>query len=190
MSEMLENAGGRRLNRWRLAGWSAAGLVLLLPLVAMQFTDEVNWTLSDFVFAGVLLAGAGVPFEAAVRKTANSAYRAGVGVALAAAFLLVWVNGAVGIIRSENNVANLMYGGVLAVAIAGAFVAQCRSGGMARAMFATALAQALVGMIALGFGLGAAGPGWPLDVLGCTGLFGALWLVSAWLFWKAAHGAT
>ncbi len=51
------------------------------------------------------------------------AYRFAVGVALAAAFLLVWMNLAVGLIGSEDNPANLMYFGVLAVGFIGAIIA-------------------------------------------------------------------
>lgn len=54
----------------------ATGLILLLPLVAMQFTDEVDWSVADFVFAGVLLAATGLLLELAVRKPRNIAYRA------------------------------------------------------------------------------------------------------------------
>jgi hypothetical protein len=46
-------------------------LVLALPLVVMQFSDEVVWSLSDFVLAGVLLATIGVAFELALRKAGN-----------------------------------------------------------------------------------------------------------------------
>ena len=53
--------------------------------------------------------------ELAARMTGNSAYRAAVGVAVAAAFILVWMNLAVGIIGTEDNPAKLMYGGVLPV---------------------------------------------------------------------------
>src|SRR5687767_8759422 len=77
------NGGGRRGSRWRIAGWGAAALILLLPLVAMQFTDEVNWDVADFAFAGALLIGVGVAYELAVRKTGDTEYRAAVGVALA-----------------------------------------------------------------------------------------------------------
>ena len=89
--------------------------------------------------------------------TGNSAYRAAVGVALAAAFILVWVNLAVGIIGSEDNPANVMYGGVLAVGIIGAIIARFQPHGMARALVATALAQALVAVIALIAGWGSTG---------------------------------
>ena len=185
-----ENGGGRHLSPWRIAAWTAAALVLLLPLVAMQFTDEVNWTASDFVFAGALILGVGVTYEFAARKTGDTAYRTAVGVALAAAFLLIWVNGAVGIIGSENNPANLMYGGVLAVGIVGTLIARFQPQGMARTLFMTTLAQVLVPVIALII--------WkpPVvsaeDVLGVIGVFAlngffaALWVGSALLFRKAA----
>jgi hypothetical protein len=183
-----ESGVGRRGNRSRIAGWSAATLLLLLPLVAMQFTDEVVWDVADFAIAGTLLVGAGVTLELAARRTGNGAYRAAVGVALGAAVILVWVNGAVGVIGSESNDANLMYGGVLAVGVIGALIARFRPHGMARALLATALAQALVAVIALIAGLGSTGPIWPRDILMLTGFFVALWLGSASLFQKAARG--
>jgi hypothetical protein len=187
MAGNTENGGGRRGSRWRIAAWAAAALVLLLPLVAMQFTDEVNWDVADFVLAGALLVGVGVPYELAVRKTGDPAYRAAVGVALAAAFLLVWVNGAVGIIGSEDNDANLMYGGVFAVGVVGSIIARFRPRGMARALVATALAQASVAVVALVAGLGSPGSG-PLEIVALNGFFVALFVGSALLFRKAARG--
>ena len=187
MSGNTENGSGRRGSRWRIAAWAVAALILLLPLVAMQFTDEVNWDVADFAFAGALLIGTGITYELAVRKTGDTAYRAAVGVALAAAFILVWVNSAVGIIGTESDDANLMYGGVLAVGIIGAIIARFQPHGMARALFATALAQALVAVIALLAGLGSpwSGPG---EILILNGFFVALFAGSALLFRKAARG--
>ena len=165
----------------------AAALVLLLPLLAMQITDEVVWTVFDFAFAGVLLVGTVLMYELAARKAPNIAYRAAVGVALATAFILIWITGAVGIIGSEENDANLMYFGVLAVGLVGAIIARFRSQGPALAMLAAALAQVSVGVIALIGGLGSTGPSWPWDVVSVTGFFAALWLASAWLFRRAAR---
>jgi hypothetical protein len=63
----------------------ATGLVLLLPLVAMQITDEVDWGVFDFVAAGVLVAGTGLLLERAVRKPGSIVYRgAAVAVGVAA----------------------------------------------------------------------------------------------------------
>lgn len=171
----------------RIAAWATAALILLLPLVAMQFTDEVTWDVVDFAVAGALLVGAGVTYELVVKKTGNTAYRAAVGVALAAAVILVWANGAVGIIGNEGNVANLMWVGVLAVGIIAAIIARFEPHGMARALFATALSQALVAVIALVAGLGSTSPIWPRDILILTGFFVTLWLGSAWLFRRAAR---
>ena len=187
MTGNMENGSGRRGNRWRIAAWTIAALILLLPLVAMQFTDEVNWTVGDFVFAGALIIGTGIIYELAARKTGDTAYRAGVGVALAAAFILVWMNGAVGIIGTEDNPANLMYGGVLVVGIIGALIARFQPHGMARALLATALAQALVAVIALIGGLGAPGSG-PGEIVFLNGFFAALFIGSALLFRQVACG--
>jgi hypothetical protein len=186
---MAVNAGrgrGRRPSRWRIGAWGAAALLLLLPLVAMQFTDEVDWDVGDFAIFGAMLVVAGGIYELAARMTENNAYRAAVGVALAAAFILVWLSLGVGIIGEDGHPANLMYFGVLAVGIIGALIARFQPPGMARALLAMALAQALVAVIALIAGLGTpASP--PLEILLLNGFFVALWLTSAWLFRKAVR---
>ena len=144
------------------------------------------WDIVDFIVFAAMVSGVGVIYTLAKRKADNAAYRFAVGVALAAAFILIWVNGAVGIIGDESNDANMMFFGVLAVGIIGAIIARLESTGMVRAMCATALAQAAVAAIALIAGLGSSAPIWPKDILVMTGLFVALWLLSAWLFRKAA----
>src|SRR5688572_6707106 len=53
--------------------------ILMVPLVGMQFSDEVLWTLSDFVFAGTLIFGTGLLYQLATRMTGNAAYRTAVG---------------------------------------------------------------------------------------------------------------
>jgi ABC-type uncharacterized transport system permease subunit len=184
MAGNTEIGGGRRGSRWRIAVWGTAAF-LLLPLVAMQFTDEVNWDETDLAVIGAMLAVACGTYELAARMAGNSAYRAAVGVAVAAAFILVWMNLAVGIIGTEDNPANLMYGGVLAVGIIGTVIARFQP----RAVVATALAQVLVAVIAVIAGMGySASP--PLEILGVTALFAVLWLISAWLFRKAAREQT
>ena len=167
----------------------AAALLLMLPLLAMQVTEHVQWDLADFVVAGALLVGTGVMYELAARKAANTAYRAAVGIALAGALILVWLNLAVGLIGTEDDRANLMYVGVLAVGIIGAALARFRPHGMARALFATALAQALVGVIALIYGLGAPVSG-ALELLALNGFFVALFVGSALSFRYAAREHT
>lgn len=71
--------------------------LLMVPLVAMQFTSEVNWTPADFVAAGVLLAGTGTLYVLASRRASSARQRAWIGAALALALVVVWVELAVGI---------------------------------------------------------------------------------------------
>jgi hypothetical protein len=186
MAGNAENGGRRRGGIWGTAPWMIAILVLLLPLGAMQFTDEVAWDETDFAVMGTMLFGACGAYETAARMTGNTAYRAAVGVALGAAFMLIWMSLAVGIIGSEDNPANLMYGGVLAVGILGALIVRFEPCCIACVLAVTALAQVLVGMIALFGGLGSAGANWPEVIVFLTGFFAVLWLISALLFRKAA----
>lgn len=146
----------------------------------------MNWDALDFVVFIALLLAVGVAYKLATRMAANNTYRFGVALALAASFILIWVNGAVGIIGNEDNEANMLYLGVLAVGIIGAALARFRPRGMARALLATAIAQAAVAIVALVAGWGSSGPAWPADVLVLTAFFVALWLGSALLFRRAA----
>lgn len=57
----------------------ATGFLLLLPLLAMQFTNEVVWDLADFIVAGVLLFGTGLTYKLAAIKVGNIVYRSAVG---------------------------------------------------------------------------------------------------------------
>jgi len=83
----------------RVIGRLALGtaLVLLVPLLAMQFTDEVDWTLSDFLAAGALLFGAGLAYQLAAPRVSSRVRRAAVGLAIGAVLLIVWIALAVGI---------------------------------------------------------------------------------------------
>lgn len=101
-------------NPWRLLLWGTVTTLLLLPLIAMQFTTEVNWTSSDFVVAGILLGGTALLIELGCRFSANLAGRAGWALLVLTCLLLIWINLAVGIIGSEDNPANLLYLVVLA----------------------------------------------------------------------------
>ncbi|UOR04158.1 hypothetical protein MUN82_14535 [Hymenobacter aerilatus] len=168
----------------------ATGLLLLIPLVAMQYTAEVNWTFSDFVFGAVVLFGAGSTFVLIARMGSNGTYRVAAGVGVVAGLLLVWANAAVGLVGSEDNPANLLYGGVLAVALLGAFVARFRPLGMSNAMFAAALTYVLVTAIALFVWTPSGEAAEPqvrlLNVLVANGVFAAIWAVAGVLFRRAS----
>ena len=72
-------------------------LLLLLPLIAMQFTIEVNWTLFDFIVAGALLLGTGLMCELVIIKMNKIKYRVASCVTLLVILLLIWAELAVGI---------------------------------------------------------------------------------------------
>jgi hypothetical protein len=135
----------------------------------------------------VLLVGTGLAYLLVARTAGNIAHRAAVAVALAAAFMLVFLVGAVGVIGEDGDRADLMYGGVLAVGIVGAVVARFRPHGMARALLAMALAQALVAVIALIAGKHEAPMSSVAEIVLLNGLFVALFIGSAWLFRHAAR---
>lgn len=147
----------------------------------------MGWDVLDFALFVALLAGVGVIYALVARTRSSTVYRAAAAIALAAAFILIWINGAVGIIGDENNDANMMFFGVLAIGLTGSLVARFQPQGMARALLATGLAQVLVAAVALIGGLGSTGPIWPRDILILTAFFTALWLASALLFRKAAR---
>lgn len=90
------------------------------------------------------------PHEDLMHLQSNTAYRFAVGLALTAAFLIVWLNAAAGLIGIEDDdPANLLYFGVLAIGFIGAIISRLQPGGLARVLFATAVAQALVAAIAI-----------------------------------------
>ena len=72
-------------------------LLLLIPLIAMQFTDEVDWKLNDFVIMGVLLLGTGLMCELVMRKVKKIEHRIVIIIAILAALFLIWVELAVGV---------------------------------------------------------------------------------------------
>ena len=166
----------------------ATAFLLLIPLVAMQFSQEMKWDLADFVIAGVLLFGTGLTYVVVSRMGNTTSYRLGAGVAVLAGLLLIWINLAVGFLGSENNPANLLFGAVLVVASVGALVARFRPLGMSRAMFAAALTQFAVPLVAaliykpeVDLGM--------LKVLVLNTIFSGIWATSGWLFRRAASAA-
>ena len=186
MAERASN-GSKGGNPWLTAAWtSGAAIILLTPLIAMQFSDEVNWTVGDFVIAGAMLLGAGVTYELAARA-GSFAYQAGVVVALGTGILNIWTTGAVGIIGSENNPGNLLYLAVVALAIAGVIIAQGRAARMVWAMGLAAIATLSVPVVAYN---GVADPVSDVmapEVFIATGVLAAGWTLSAFFFHKAAR---
>jgi len=97
MTSLARMDVGRIGRLWRVGLWGLIAALLLLPLVAMQFTAEVVWDSADFAFAGLLLVGAGLLFELAARATRSLMWRLAVGAGLLLGVLLVWADAAVGV---------------------------------------------------------------------------------------------
>lgn len=72
-------------------------ILLFIPLLAMQFTDEVNWTLLDFTVAAVLLLGTGLLCELVMRTVNKIGYQIAICAVILVALLLIWIELAVGI---------------------------------------------------------------------------------------------
>jgi hypothetical protein len=177
----IEDRGGPRWSPWRIAGWSVAALLLLLPAAAMQFTSEVVWDETDFIAMGILVGSVGLGIEFLVRRSSSLAYRLGAVIALLTVFLTIWVNLAVGMIGSEDNPHNLLFGGVIAVALIGAPLVRFEAAGMARVLILAAVAQAAAGASGL-----------PADPRGgiFSLIFAGPWLLAAALFWSSARSQT
>lgn len=73
-------------------------VILVTPLIAMQFSSEVNWSFVDFVVAGFLLLIAGFLFDVTFRKVRNKKWRYLVGIGIILLFLMIWAELAVGIL--------------------------------------------------------------------------------------------
>lgn len=72
-------------------------LLMAIPFIVMQFTDEVNWTLFDFIAAGILLLSAGLMCEFVIRKVNKTTHRIAICAAILALLFLMWAELAVGI---------------------------------------------------------------------------------------------
>jgi Kef-type K+ transport system membrane component KefB len=75
----------------------AVAIILCIPLIAMQFTDEVNWTLSDFVVMGLILLSTGLLCELVLRKVTKIQHRIILCALLIFGLFIVWAELAVGI---------------------------------------------------------------------------------------------
>ncbi|UOK41839.1 hypothetical protein [Flavobacterium enshiense] len=72
-------------------------ILLFIPFIAMQFTDEVNWSLFDFIVAGVLLLSTGLMCELVIRKVSKTEHKVTLCAALLVVLALIWIELAIGI---------------------------------------------------------------------------------------------
>lgn len=175
-------------NTVRSAVWTTAAVLALASFGAAWFSGEVSW-IEAAAYATIAAAAAGAFELWRWLKGQGRVYRAAFSVGLVTGLLLFWVNGAVGIIGSEDNPANLMYGAVFAVGLIGSLVSRFEPRGMARTLLISAVVQALVPVFALTIWPARAswGNAGVVGVLILSSVFAALFALSALLFRRAAN---
>lgn len=89
---------GTNLNVTRIA--VAVAALLVLPLIAMQLTNSVSWSIFDFAAAGVILMATGLLYELVITRVHTSRTRKILGAALLIVFMLIWLELAVGVVNA------------------------------------------------------------------------------------------
>lgn len=156
--------------------------ILLIPFIAMQFTHEVDWTFSDFVIFGGMIVGVGSAYALITRKFYNFYYRIATGSSLLSVFLMLWANGAVGIIGSENDAINLGYFAVLGVGLIGAAISGFKPLGLSYTLFTMAFMIVGIGIAALFIGMQDLPYSSVIEILGVTAFFTVLYVFSGLLY--------
>ncbi len=156
---------------------------LLIPLLGTLLVDDWNWGWRGFAVIGAFVFGAALAYELAVKGMSNKSYRTAMGLAVATALVLSWMNF---VLAVDANLGNFMYLGVVVVGLVGAAIARLRPRGMALAMAAMAVAQLLVPLIALVLRKTGVTPEAVVPVIRLNGVFIVVFAISAFLFRRAA----
>lgn len=123
--------------------------ILLIPFCAMQLSIEGwHWDLFDFLLMGSFILGTSLAYQLISRKVDSRLYRVATGIAAISSLLILWVNGAVGIIGSEDNPANLLYFVALGIGFLAVLASKFKPRGMSYALFTTAGGLFLIPIIA------------------------------------------
>jgi hypothetical protein len=157
-------------------------LILLIPLIAMQFNTGVDWSIADFIIMGMLIFGTGSAYVLVTRLVNNLVYRIAIAFSLGTTFLMIWANLAVGLIGSGPHAGNMMYLGVIAVGIIGTIFSRFTSTGLERTMYAMAFAVVLVAVIALMANMQNYPGSSVTEIIGVNGFFAMLFTVAGLLF--------
>lgn len=163
-----------------------AAMLLIIPLTAKLFLEGFEWSGADFFAAWILFFSAGLTYRLVAGRIKNNMYRAAVGLAVFTGLFLIWSNLAVGLIDSEDNPANLMYLGVIAIGFLGAIISKFQPKKMAFVLFSLAFAHAVITGAALIARLDLAPESSAVEILGVNGFFAVLWIGSGLLFLNAS----
>lgn len=165
--------------------------VLLIPLIAKFTVPDFGWSNGDFIAAYVMMFVPSLAFLVISHTAKNNEYKYALALALLGAFLMIWIGGAVGIIGTEDNPANVVFFWVLVTGFLSSCLSMFRPVGMSRAMFLTAAAQVAAPIVAYFIWPPTDGAGaWDPNILGVFGIsyfFAAMFLVSAILFKRSAE---
>jgi hypothetical protein len=95
----MDSKSDSLIMRNTIFAWIAlgTGLILLIPVIAMTFTAEVAWTISDFIAMGTLVFGITSLFVLVARRLSKRG-RCAAGFIFAGIYLLIWAELAVGVL--------------------------------------------------------------------------------------------
>ncbi|HLO91985.1 MAG TPA: hypothetical protein VK172_12550 [Lentimicrobium sp.] len=158
-----------------------AAAILIIPLVIMLTTDEMNWSVIDYIIVWLLLFGAGVTFRLLTRKKSRLTYRIGIGLAVLTGLFMMWVNLAVGIVGSGPNAANLMYAGILVIGMIGAIVSKFKPNGLANTLFIVATLNSMLCIFAVLMDKRAVGEDSTWQIIAFNCFFIVMWIASGLL---------
>jgi drug/metabolite transporter (DMT)-like permease len=150
----------------------------------------MNWTLFDFVVAGGLLTTTLMAGWVIFRRGHSAAHRLAGGLAALGALVMVWANGAVGLVSTPDDSANLLLLGVLPIGLMIAVIERFRAEGLVRGFAVMAVLQLAAGITIFAMGWGADGAAWPFDLLGVTLVYAGLWGACAWLMRRGTRPLT
>lgn len=173
-------------NKKRFIIWGTITTLIIMIILTKQFISEIQWN-ETIAYIVIILAIACIYELYKWLKTHNRSYRIAFSIGTLGALLIIRVNGAVGIIGSEDNPANLMYWAVLFTIILGSLISTFKPRWMALTLFATAIVQILVPVFALFI--------WPaqtswgeagvIGVLVFNSVFAGIFIISALFFQRA-----
>jgi len=141
--------------------------------------------MADFVVAGGLLAVLGSGASWVLRPGRLWSRRLADFGMIGGNVLLIWINGAVGIIGAAEQDANILYLMLPVIAFAGVVASRWRGQAKPVASLVSAATMVLIGGIAVALGWGEGSASWPVDVLVITAVFVTGFLFAAWLYGRA-----
>lgn len=162
-----------------------SALFMLIPFTASLLSDEMDWSLFDYILIWTLLFLTGLTYSFITRNSKDAVYRLAVGLAVVSGLMLTWANVAVGLIGSEDNPINLSYMFILAVGILASFIVRFKAVKMTFVMVSMAYLLLVVGVVALFMDMHLLPHSSVTQIMGVTGFFMLPMLVSAILFYQA-----